>query len=661
MADTARPTGRVGAEHERAPAPPSDRPGGPGRPDGRSGDSPVRSGRDLWRRTSATRWLLPATALIGLVIVFPALYMVWLSFLAVDRIGQIQGFTGLDNYRRLLAEPALPGVVANTLVWLVVVLAATLLVSLALAQFLTKEFRGRRLVRLSVVVPWAASLVMTATVWRFLLEGGNGLLNRLLMDLSLLDAPHEWYKDPATAFASIMVVGVVTSVPFTTYVLLAGLQTIPAEVHEAARIDGAGAWRRWLHVTLPLLRPSLLVAFVLNMLHVFNAFTLIWVITGSIAGNHADTTVTWMYKIAFKEQLDPGEAAALAVLNVAFLAGLIAFLAWLLRPGRRDRAGRALASAVPGGVRSLTGRAARSWSSLCGRAAGACAPLLRPAAVAGGRVWRRVRGAVLPLVGALVALFFLAPYAAMFLGSLKTDAELFAVPATYLPRDWAWSNYVEVWSRIPLAEYFRVSLTVAGVSTLVVLAAAAPAAYAVARSDFRGRGAFLGLILITQMFPAVALIIGLYREALFLGAVNSYWFIIAVNSAFNIAFAVWILNTHFRAVPRETEEAAMMDGLGRFRTMLRIIVPLSAPGIITVAVFTFIQVWNEFIVALTLFNDPSQGRVPLTVGVQQFIGLYETNYQYLFAAGLMAVVPTVVLFALIEKYLVSGLTTGSVR
>lgn len=607
------------------------------------------------------RWLLPGVALIGLVIVFPALYMVWMSFLGIDRIGQIQGFTGLDNYRRLFGEPALPGIVANTLTWLVIVLGTTVLVSLALAQFLTKDFFGRRLVRLAVVVPWAASLVMTATVWRFLLEGGNGLINRVLTDLAVLDAPQEWYKDPATAFASLMVVGVVTSVPFTTYVLLAGLQTVPADVHEAARIDGAGAWSRWFHVTLPLLRPSLLVAFVLNMLHVFNAFTVIWVITGMTAGHHADTTVTWMYKIAFNEQLDAGEAAALAVLNVVFLLGLIALLGWLLRVGRGHRERLALASAVPNGVRPLAAGAAQAWRDLRARTARPFACALAPVAEAGGRVWRRSRSVVLPLVGLGIAAFFLAPYAAMLLGSLKSDAELFSVPATYLPRDWAWSNYVEVWHRIPLADYFRVSLTVSAVSTLLVLAVAAPAAYVIGRFDFRGRGPFLVLILITQMFPAVALIIGLYREAIFLDAVNSYWFIIAVNSAFNVAFAVWILNAHFKAVPRETEEAAMMDGLGRFRTMLRIVVPLSAPGIITVTVFTFIQVWNEFIVSLTLFNDPSLARVPLTVGVQQFIGLYETNYQYLFAAGLMATVPAVVLFALIEKYLVSGLTTGSVR
>ncbi|PSK88059.1 multiple sugar transport system permease protein [Murinocardiopsis flavida] len=616
----------------------------------RSGRGPGRRA-GLWERTVPLRWLAPSTALIALVIVFPALYMGAMAFMSINQIGMITGFAGLDNFRTLFAEPALWPVVTNTASWLVVVVGITVVLSLALAQFLSKDFVGRRFVRLAVVVPWAASLVMTATVWRFLFEGGNGLLNRLLMDLSILSAPHDWYKDPSTAFASIMAVGVITSIPFTTYVLLAGLQSIPGDLHEAARIDGAGAWRAWLHVTLPMLRPSLLVALVLNMLHVFNAFTVIWVISGKTAGTSADTTVTWMYKIAFTTRLDPGEAAALAVLNVAFLVLLIAVFGLLLRPVRRPDA------PVAAGPAAEPPREDRAERRAAPPPRAAAPP--SPAIVALHRGWRRARPVVLPFTGLLVAAFFLAPYVAMFLGSLKTDAELFEVPANYLPREWAWSNYADVWRVIPLADYFRVSLTLALSATAVVLLVSAPAAYILARTEFRGKAAFLMLILVTQMFPAVALIIGLYREALFLGGVHQYWFIIAVNSAFNIAFAVWIMHAHFRSIPVEIEEAAMLDGLGRLRIMLRLIVPLSAPAIITVTIFTFIQVWNEFIVALTLFNDPPNGRVPLTVGVQQFVGLYETNYQYLFAAALMAIVPAVILFALIEKYLVSGLTTGS--
>ncbi|MQY10485.1 hypothetical protein SRB5_05930 [Streptomyces sp. RB5] len=608
--------------------------------------------RSLWQRSLPARWLAPSTALIALVVVFPAVYMVWVSFLDVNRIGRIDGFAGPDNYRRLFAEQALGQIIGNTLLWLAVVVGVTVAVSLPLAQFLSKEFTGRRLVRLALIVPWATSLVMTATVWRFIYEGGNGLLNRLLMDLSLISSPVDWYKDPGIAFFSIMFVGIVTSVPFTTYVLLSGLQAIPHDVLEAARIDGAGPWGTWRHVTLPLLRPSLLVALVLNMLHVFNAFTVIWVIAGKTAGTHADTTVTWMYKIAFTAQLDSGEAAALAVVNVTFLLLLIAAYVRLLRPA--DEGGGRTRFARPA---NRTDAWALRWHTATRRLAAAA----RPATTAIARGWRRIRPVGLPAAGLLIAAFFLAPYVAMLLGSLKTDAELFAVPADYLPKDWAWSNYADVWRRIPLADYLRVSLTVALVATAAVLLIATPTAYILARTRFRGRTAFLGLVLVTQMFPGVALLIGLFREALFFEAVHSYWFIIAINTAFNLAFAIWMLHAHVSTVPVDLDEAAMLDGLGRVAIVRRMIVPMIAPSLITVTIFTFIQVWNEFVIALTVFNDPGAGRVTLTVGVQQFVGLYETNYQYLFAAALMAIVPAVILFSLIERHLVSGLTTGGER
>ncbi|WP_207781892.1 ABC transporter permease subunit [Phytoactinopolyspora limicola] len=620
--------------------------------------TPGRRRHSLWERLTPLRWLTPSIAVISLVVAFPAAYMVWMSFLRIDRIGQIDGFTGLANYRRLFAEPALPQIIGNTALWLVVVVGLTVLFSLGLAQFLSKSFFGRRLVRLALIVPWAASLVMTATVWRFIYEGGNGLLNRLLMDIGLLNAPVDWYKDPSVAFFSIMAVGIITSIPFTTYVLLAGLQTIPHEVLEAAKIDGAGPFATYRHITLPLLRPSMLVALVLNMLHVFNAFTVIWVIAGKTAGHHADTTVTWMYKIAFTVQLDPGEAAALAVLNVIFLSLLVAAYVRILRP---DRDVTTAASGAGPTRRAAVRAAVSGWSERVNAAVRPAFAPARRAMVHVGRGWARIRPVGLSVIGLLISAFFLAPYAAMLLGSLKSHAELFAVPAPYLPQEWTWSNYVDVWERIPLASYFRVSLTVALVATAAVLLIAAPAAYILARSKFRGRAAFLGIVLVTQMFPAVALLIGLYRQALFVDGVHTFWFIITVNTAFNLAFAIWIMHANISSIPADIDEAAMIDGLGRFRIMLRMILPLAAPALITVTIFTFIQVWNEFVIALTLFNDPANSRVPLTVGVQQFIGLYETNYQYLFAAALMAIIPAVILFALIERRLVSGLTAGSSR
>jgi ABC-type sugar transport system permease subunit len=242
--------------------------------------------------------------------------------------GLYQGSVGADNYASLLRQEALPAVVANTVVWVAVVVGVTLLISLGLAQLLHQDFPGRRLVRWALIVPWAASLVMTAKLFVWIYDYYFGLLNHALVSLGLLARPRDWLGDDATVMGAMIAVGVFVSLPFTTYVLLAGLSTIPGEVYEAARVDGAPWWRTYGEITLPLLRPALLVAAVLNMIYVFNSFPIVWTLNDRNPGFGYDTTITYMYKIAFKSALrDVGLAAALGVLNVvAILAAVVLYL-----------------------------------------------------------------------------------------------------------------------------------------------------------------------------------------------------------------------------------------------------------------------------------------------------------------------------------------------
>ena len=196
-------------------------------------------------------------------------------------------------------------------------------------------------------------------------------------------------------------------------------------------------------------------------------------------------------------------------------------------------------------------------------------------------------------------------------------------------------------------------------STLLVILAAVPAAYYTARYRFRGRSAFLLLVLVTQMFAPTALVVGLYRQFFELGLVNTYAALILTNAAFNLAFAIWILRAFFASIPRELEEAAAVDGCSRAVTLARVVLPLARPGIATAATFAFIAAWNEYVVALTLMTDPV--RKPLTVGITSYVTAYVQQWNALFAASVLAIVPVVVLFALIERHLVGGLTAGSLK
>lgn len=278
-------------------------------------------------------WLAPALLLIGGVVLYPAGYMVFTSFRDISQFGRDRGWTGLANYRRVLGLDHVPSVFLNTVIWVVGVVAVTLVVSMLLAQFLAKSFPGRRMVRLAVIVPWAASVVMTSTVFVYGLDPFYGLLNRMLVDVGLIDSPVGFLKTPLSGFLSAAAVAVFVSVPFTAYVILAGLQTVPGDVLEAAQMDGASRVQTYWRVVLPMLRPALAVATIINVINVFNSLPILRTMTDSIPGYGADTTTTLTFKIIQSDrQIDT--ASALSVLNFLVVLAVIAVYLRVVRPMR---------------------------------------------------------------------------------------------------------------------------------------------------------------------------------------------------------------------------------------------------------------------------------------------------------------------------------------
>jgi multiple sugar transport system permease protein len=266
---------------------------------------------------------------------------------------------------------------------------------------------------------------------------------------------------------------------------------------------------------------------------------------------------------------------------------------------------------------------------------------------------------LLPAAGLAVATLFLTPYVVMLLDALRPSGDVLATPPTFWPQTWQFDTFATVLGDSRFLAWLRTSVLVASTSTAIVLIAAIPAAYVTARFRFPGRTAFLLLVLVTQMFAPTSLVVGIYREFFELNLVNTYLAIILTNAAFNLAFATWILRSFFASIPAEIEEAAHLDGCGRFATLWRIALPLTRPGLVTAVVFTFIATWNEYVVALTLMQDDE--KKPLTVGINSYVTGYEQHWDQLFAAALIAVVPVVLLFAVIEKHLAGGLTAGAIK
>lgn len=288
---------------------------------------------------AAPLWLiLPSLALTALVIGYPVLDLAWTSFQEVSRFGQLRGFAGTANFMALLADPLFLSALRNTLIWTASVVLGTILISLPVAMILNEDFIGRGLARAIVMLPWAISLTMTAVVWRWGLSGRAGLLNATLMELGILSEPVEWLATAGLAFTVEILVGILVSIPFTTTILLGGLSALPHEAYEAAQVDGATAWQRFRHVTLPLLKPFLNIAVVLNVIYVFNSFPIIWVMTEGGPANGTDILVTYLYKLAFRfGQL--GKAAAISlVMFLLLLAFTLVYVALIMRGGGSEEA-----------------------------------------------------------------------------------------------------------------------------------------------------------------------------------------------------------------------------------------------------------------------------------------------------------------------------------
>lgn len=271
----------------------------------------VQDESSTWR---AIPWIGPAIVMILVVVIWPAVGMIRSSFVKWSLAGSMKGPAGLENYRELFANPDFRNVLMRTGVWVISVVAITTVIALPLAQLLNAKFPGRRLLRWAVLVPWASSVMMTATSFRWMLDTFSGIANRALHDLHLIAADHDWLGEQTSAMAWMVYVAVFVSLPFTSFVLMAGLQAIPEDVIEAAKMDGANTWRTYWSIKFPLLRPSLLIGIVINLINVFNSFPIIWVMTQGGPGYDTDTTTTFSYKLAFSDQ-NFGQSTAMATVN----------------------------------------------------------------------------------------------------------------------------------------------------------------------------------------------------------------------------------------------------------------------------------------------------------------------------------------------------------
>lgn len=279
------------------------------------------------------------------------------------------------------------------------------------------------------------------------------------------------------------------------------------------------------------------------------------------------------------------------------------------------------------------------------------------------RIWRRLHEVLLAGLTLAVVCVTLFPIAWMVVTSLQTNQAV--VTGSIRWNSWEWRNYLAVWQNVRLAVYFRNSLLICGAAALLATVFACSAGYALARYRFKGADAFGFAVLATQMIPGILFLLPIYMMFLWfkrvtgIPALNTHWGLIAVYTAFFTPMSIWIMRSFFAAIPRELEEAALVDGCTPLQALVRVILPLAAPGLVATGVYAFLAAWDELLFAWALTTSPEVQTIP--VGIRLYVGQYQNRFDLLMAAGVVVTIPVLVAFFATQRWLIRGLTAGAVK
>lgn len=660
----------------------------------RAGLFGARGGR-LGRRLLGPDWVMaaafvgPALIVIGIVIVFPFVDSIWLSF-TNSHANNVLVFVGLQNYLQLWGDGFFRNAVKNSIVFTAYSEVFKIAIGMIAALMLHNLRRGRSILTGLVLLPWIIPTVVTALGWRSMVDPLFGGLNTvlaatqigpLLLRLHFIDQwPATWLGDAQLAMPTVIMVNVWKGIPFFTINFLAALKAIPQDEYEAAAVDGASAWDRFLHVTLPGLRYVLIVAPLLSTIWTFNTFDVVWLMTEGGPANATTPFVVYAYEKAI-QQLEYGPGAAVALTMLPITAVLVFGLARYLRRSDQDlrarlwdrvlaRWGRAGAAILGAGlvVALFVFDAGLLWKAAVGLGliVGICAlygrfvheKLVRPAGMRRRR--REVLGRIPVWLGlAALLCFVLVPIYWMVITAFKSDLQQQIRTFMLWPHPWTLVQFTNLLSANPFWTWYRNTLIVAAASTVLGVALSALSGYALARLRFRGAQGLAGGLLLTYIMPSALLFIPLYAIFSALHLINSLSALIVAYPTFTIPFASWLLMSYFRSIPPELEESALVDGASRFQAFLRIVLPLARPALLAVALFTFTNAWNEFLFAYVFITNNHLMTLP--VGMQSMIVGDILPWGQLMAASILVSVPVVILYSYAQRFLVEGLTLGAVK
>jgi multiple sugar transport system permease protein len=620
---------------------------------------------NLFRRLLGPDWqiaflfIAPIIILMTLFIAWPFLKAIYTSMTIRNLALRQDQFVGFDNYIRLYSDPFYRQAVRATFLYTLGSISIKLLLGMCAALLLHGQRRFRSVLTGLILLPWIVPSVVQALTWKSIYDPLFGGLNPILQNLGVISSPVAWLSDPRFALASVIAVNVWAGIPFFTVNLLAGLQAVDNELYEAAEIDGANAWQRFNHITLPSLRYVIAVATLLSTIWTFNGFETIWLLTAGGPGNLTKVYSIMAYEKAIGSlQFGPGTAVAFSLTPV--LAGFILLLS---RYMRRD------VSREEMDVVTWQDRVIDSIGWVVGTIGSIIAfPIVLVAQVLGrvmpkgtsSRKRNRLVADIFRGIGlAFMLLFVLFPFYWIVVTAFKANLQISQRASVFWPAPWTTEQFSRLFFEQPFWVWFQNSVIVAVFTTVLAVVIAALGAYALTRLRFTGASLMQTILLITYLLPGALMFIPLYGILADLGVINTRMALILTYPTSMIPFATWLLMGYYRGIPEELEHAAMVDGATRLQAFLYITLPLTTPALLAVTLFSFTAAWKEYLFAFVFIT--SERLMTLPVGLAQTIFGDIYPWGLLMAASLVISIPVVIFYMYGQRFMIAGLTAGSVK
>jgi len=622
-------------------------------------------GRD-WK--AAWLFYAPTAFLLLLLVAWPMAQGIYMSMTrTLGSSLQIGPFVGLKNYADLVSDAEFWFSLGLTLKFTVLaeIFKPTLGVLAALLIHNLKRYRI--VISALILLPWIVPGIVQALIWRGMFNPVFGALNEVLAITHLSDVGLPWLGDPTMALYSVVLVNIWAGIPFFTITNLAGLKSVDPDLYSAAAVDGANAWQRFRHVSLPGIQYTLIVSTLLSTIWTVNNYGTIYLLTSGGPLNATRVIGLLTFERGFSAR-DWGSGTAIAIIMLPAFAVAIWFLASYMQAGTRAQSGdsmpaqfrlvqpivwpfKMLFTLLFDAGEAIGGGLTRGIGRLLGRSG--------EESLAGKKAGQRALMALSLVVLALLLLFELFPFFFAFVSAFKTSNQITDMTSVLWPTPWTFQQFTKLFDETQFGLWYRNTILVSVVAAAFNKFGAAAGAYALARLRWRGSSTLSSLMLITYMMPGIVYLIPIYRIMAWLGLSNTPYALMIVYPVFQLPFATWLLMGYYRSIPEELEDAAVIDGASRFQVFTKLILPLAKPALMAVTLFAITNAWNEFFYAYVLIR--SDRLYTLAVGLYQMVFNDVFPLGQMMAACILMVVPVLIIYGYAQKFMTEGLTLGSVK